>query len=305
MRAVVTLIMRSRSYAMTASALSAALSFLFPPLSYASGAVIGLATLKKGPREGLLVIAGSVLLSGMFAMVIVGSLKPALTFVLMTGLPAWLLAMVVRTTRSQGLAVVAATGFGVIAVLVLHVIVGDPAAWWRHLLVAFFAPAMQSADAAVVAQLEVMLDAWAPRMTRIFGAVSVVGLVGTLLIARYWHAMLDNPGGFGREFRRLRLGTAAMGTSVVVGIASWMIGADSQLASDLMGPLSAMLAFQGLAVMHFFAHARKVSVAWLVAMYGLLVMLPHLALPFLALTGLVDGLTNLRARAAGNESEED
>lgn len=304
MRAVVALIMRSRSYAMTASALSAALSFLFPPLSYASGAVIGLATLKQGPREGLLVIAGSVLLSGMFAMVITDSLKPALTFVVMTGLPAWLLAMVVRTTRSQGPAVVAATGFGLVAVLVLHVIVGDPAAWWRHLLVAFFAPAMQSADAAVVAQLEVMLDAWSPRMTRIFGAVSVVGLVGTLLIARYWHAMLDNPGGFGREFRQLRLGTTAMGASVVVGIASWMIGA-SQLASDLMGPLSAMLAFQGLAVMHFFAHARKISMAWMVAMYGLLAVLPHLALPFLALTGLVDGLINLRARAAGNESEED
>ena len=128
MRAVVALIMRSRSYAMTASALSAALSFLFPPLSYVSGAVIGLATLKQGPREGLLVIAGSVLLSGMFAMVIADSPKPALWFVVMTGLPAWLLAMVVRTTRSQGLAVVAATGFGLVTVLVLHVIVGDPAA---------------------------------------------------------------------------------------------------------------------------------------------------------------------------------
>lgn len=302
MRAVVALIMRGRSHAMTASALTAALSLLFPPLSYVSGAVIGLATLKQGPREGLLVIIGSVLLSGVFSMLIAGTPKPALAFLAMTWLPAWLLAMVVRTTRSQGLAVVAAAGLGVTAMLAMHVIVGDPAAWWRALLTEFFAPAMQSAEASAVAQLELMVNAWAPRMTRIFGAVSVVGLVGTLLIARYWHAMLDNPGGFGREFRQLRLGRPAVGAGAVVGIVSWTIGADSQLASDLAGPLSVMLAFQGLAVVHMLAHVRKVSVAWLVAMYGLLLVPPHLALPVLAVTGLVDGLIDLRARAAGNKS---
>ena len=302
MRAVVALIMRGRSHAMTASALTAALSLQFPPLSYLSGAVIGLATMKHGPREGLLVILGSVLLSGVFAVVIVGTPKPTLAFLGMTWLPAWLLAMVVRRTRSQGLAIEAAAGLGIAAVLVMHFVIGDPAAWWRELLAEFFALAMQSADAQVVAQFELVLNAWAPRMTRIFGAVSVIGLVGTLLLARCWQAMLDNPGGFGREFRQLRLGLPMLGVSAALGIAAWLIGAGSPLISDLMGPLSAMLAFQGLAVVHTFARARKISVAWLVAMYGLLIVPPHLALPVLAVTGLADGLMNLRARAAGTES---
>lgn len=298
MRAFVALIMRGRSHAMTASAVTAALSLLVPPLSYASGAVIGLSTLKQGPREGLLVIVGSVLLSGVFAMLIAGTPAPALAFLGLTWLPAWVLAMVLRTSRSQGTAIVTATGLGVLAVLLMHLAVDDPVAWWRKLLAEFFAPAMQGADAAVAEQLTALLDAWAPRMTRIFGAVSVVGLVGTLLIARYWHAMLDNPGGFGHEFRQLRLGMPALGVSVAIGLVSWMGGGDGHLASDLMGPLSVMLVFQGLAFVHALANIRKTSVAWLVALYLLLLVPPHLALPILAVTGLVDGLMDLRSRVA-------
>jgi len=301
-RALVALIMRGRSHAMTASAVTAALSLLLPPLSYVSGAVIGLATLKQGPREGLLVIVGSVLLSGLFAMALAGTPAPVLAFLGITWLPAWLLAMVLRTSRSQGMAIVAATSLGVFAVLVVHLAVDDPVVWWRQLLAEFFAPAIQGADAAVAAQLAALLDAWAPRMTRIFGAVSVVGLIATLLIARYWHSMLDNPGGFGREFRQLQLGMPALGLSMAVGVVSWLSGGAGHLAADLMGPLSAMLVFQGLAVVHTLVHVRKTSVGWLVAMYLLLLVPPHLALPVLAVTGLADGLINLRARLAGKES---
>jgi hypothetical protein len=301
--ALVALIMRGRSHAMTASALSAALSLLFPPLSYASGAVIGLATLKHGPREGLWIIAGSVPLAALFAVLMLGTATPALAFLGMTWLPAWLMAVVLGFSRSQGMAVVVATGLDIVAVLVMHVIVDDPVGWWRHLLAEFFAPAMRGAQAPEVAQLNALIDAWAPRMTRIFGAVSVVGLVATLLISRYWHAMLDNPGGFGREFRELRVGTPAIGVGVVVAVAAWLFSeGPGDLASDLLGPLSVMLVFQGLAVVHSIASRRKLSMGWLVAMYVLLLVPPHIALPALAMTGVVDGLMNLRARAAGNES---
>jgi len=63
-----------------------------------------------------------------------------------------------------------------------------------------------------------------------------------------------------------------------------------------------MLVFQGLAVVHSIASRRKLSAGWLVAMYVLLLVPPHIALPALAMVGVVDGLMNLRARVAGNES---
>ena len=50
--------MRGRFQAITVSAVCAALCLLLPPLSYISGAVIGLVTLRNGLLEGAYVIAG-------------------------------------------------------------------------------------------------------------------------------------------------------------------------------------------------------------------------------------------------------
>ncbi len=94
MHRLLTFIMRGRVHAMTASAVCAVLSLVVPPLSYISGAIIGLATLKHGPREGALVVAGSLLLAGFFALAMVGSVMPAGAFLLMSWLPAWILAWV-------------------------------------------------------------------------------------------------------------------------------------------------------------------------------------------------------------------
>jgi hypothetical protein len=288
---------------MTGCAVFAALSLLFPPLSpplsYASGAVVGLATLKQGPREGALVIGGSLLLAGGFALVLTGTPAPAMAFLGMSWLPAWMLAMVLAGTRSQGAALLAATGLGVVAVLTMHAVVGDPAAWWREVMGEFFAPALQGdAGADMAEKLAAVLDVWAPRMTRYFGAATVLGLMLSLLLARWAHATLDNPGGFGKEFRALSAGRIALGVSLVVGVVAVFVGGPlGSVASDLMGPITAMLAFQGLAVAHAVARAREISSPWLVAMYLLLAVPPHLALPVLALTGLLDGWMDFRGRS--------
>jgi len=298
-RSLLALIMRGRTQAMTASAVCAVLSLLLPPLSYVSGSVVGLATLKQGPREGGLVIAGSVLLAGVFSLAMAGTPLPALAFLAMSWLPAWLLAAILLRTRSQGAVLVAATAIGMIAVLVLHAVVEAPVQWWRELLERFFAPVFEAAaQQGTAAQMDVVLDAWAQRMTRFFGAGTVIGLVVTLLLARWGHAVLDNPGGFGREFRELRVGRAAQGTAAVVGVIALFTGGGvGELAKDLMGPLTAMLAFQGIAVAHGVARERGWATGWLVAMYLLLAVPPHLALPALAVAGLLDGWADFRARA--------
>jgi hypothetical protein len=65
---------------------------------------------------------------------------------------------------------------------------------------------------------------------------------------------------------------------------------------DLMGPLLAMLAFQGLAVVHGLVARTGASVAWLIGAYLLLLMPPHFGLPALLLVGLTDGWIDFRAR---------
>lgn len=304
MRALLALIMRGRTQAMTASAVFASLSLLLPPLGYVSGAVIGLATLKQGPREGALVIAGSVLLAGVFSTLMAGTPLPALAFLALSWLPAWLLAVVLAASRSQGVALLAATALGMVAVVAMHLALDDPGLWWRDKLEALFAPAVSAQAPAereqVAEQLALVLDAWAPRMTRFFGAAAVVGLVLPLLIARWGHAVLDNPGGFGREFRELRVGRTALGASVALGALALLGGgALGGFAADLMGPVSVMLVLQGLAVAHGVVAARGGSVGWLVATYLLLAIPPHLSVPVLSLAGIADGWLDFRARARG------
>jgi hypothetical protein len=297
-RALLALIMRGRAQAITASALCAVLSLLFPPLSYASGAIVGLATLRQGAREGALVVGGSLLLAGVFALLVAGTPAPALAFVAMSWLPAWLIAVVLVATRSQGAALLSCAGLGVVAVLALHVAVADPATWWREALASFFAPALESAGRETAAGLAELLDLWAPRMTRYFGAAVAAGAMLSLLLARWGHAVLDNPGGFGEEFRALDAGRTALGVCLVVGVvAAFAGGGLGALAGDLMGPLTVVLLFQGLAVAHAVVRRRKLPGGWLVAMYLLLLVPPHLALPALAGAGLLDGWLGFRVRA--------
>ena len=123
-------------------------------------------------------------------------------------------------------------------------------------------------------------------------------LMVTLLLARFAHAVLDNPGGFGREFRTLQVGRGALIASAVLGVAAMVLGGDiGALAGDVMGPVTVMLGFQGLAVAHAVVRERGTPTGWLVALYLLLVVPPNLAVPVVAVTGLLDGWVDFRARA--------
>ena len=209
MRAFASYIMRGRFQAITVSAVCAALCLLFPPLSYISGAVIGLVTLRNGPLEGVFVIGGSVLLAGAFTAVMIRSPYPILVFAIVTWIPIWILAMVLRTRQSQGLALTVGVLVGALGVFALNVALDSPAAWWRELLdQAVLQTVKQSqldVDAQTLDRLASALDDVAPLMTGLVAAGTVFGLFFTLLLARWWHALLDNPGGFGREFRALRI----------------------------------------------------------------------------------------------------
>jgi hypothetical protein len=155
-------------------------------------------------------------------------------------------------------------------------------------------------DAETRTQLAAVRDEWAPRMTRFFGAATVVGLMVPMLLARWGHAVLDNPGGFGTEFRELRVGRTALGFSLAVGILALFVGGPAgQFVGDLMGPVTAMLLFQGLAVAHGVVREGKMASGWLVALYLLLLIPPHLALPLVLVAGLLDGWFDFRARVRG------
>jgi hypothetical protein len=300
-RAIVSYLMRGRTQATTASALCAALSLMFPPLSYVSGGIIGLATLRNGRLEGAIVILGSVLLGGVFMYLVIGTPYPALMFTLVTWFPVWILAGVLSLTASQSVAVLTAGALGICGVVAIHVSLDDPAAWWRTFMDDMFLQKIRGSgldvDDQALDRLSQLLDVLAPVMTGLVVTGTVLGLLLSLFLARWWQALLDNPGGFGQEFRALRidrrLALLTMATALLAVMGGPGLG---RVAGDMLAVLTLLYMLQGFAVVHALVAARGASIGWLVVLYVLLSLMPPQVMIVLAVAGLGDTWLDVRAR---------
>lgn len=117
-------------------------------------------------------------------------------------------------------------------------------------------------------------------------------VVATLLLARWWQALLYNPGGFRAEFHSLRF-DRALAAGLVVGImACNLASADYSTWVSFLG-LPLLLA--GLALAHHVVQFWHLGVQWLVLLYiGLLVFGP-LSMVLIGI-GFLDSFFDFRAR---------
>ncbi len=277
------------------ASLIAAACLVLPLASVVSGAIVALVTLRHGPREGLAVLAMTTAGAGAVSLVLVGGVDGVAAFALLVGVPVVALGAVLRASGSQGLALAAAGAIGGAALTVLHLAAPDPASWWRGVLEATFGRRLRDAGANPEA-VERMIEFFAPNMSMSV-AWFVVVVLGVLLLGRWAHARLDNPGGFGREFRALRLDRRVSYAAVVV---AGLAALEPELAGGLPGVLLYLLivlhGVQGIAIAHWFVDARSVARGWLAAMYLALVLVPRFIVP-LAVTGLSDTWMDWRGRA--------
>ena len=227
MRGFLRFVTRSRYHAIGISALS----LLMPPFSFVGGAIIGLATLRYGATEGGVVLAGSAAVFAVAMWALAGSTTPAMVFVVVTGLPVLALSALLRTTASQGVVLVTATLVTGAAIAMLYLAVPDPAEWWLDVFAAFLTGGAEGVDPRGFEQLAEVLRAV---VTGLPIAVMVTA-VCTVILARWAHAALDNPGGFGREFRDLRVGRRfAFGAGAVVILALFLAPRGAGVGHDLL-----------------------------------------------------------------------
>ncbi|MEW6353847.1 MAG: hypothetical protein AB1469_06080 [Pseudomonadota bacterium] len=298
MRALAAFIMRGRSQAVLVVAISAALSLFLPPLSYISGAGAALITLRHGAREGLFVTFAAALILGLVGAVTLGNPSPGLAFLAAVGLPLWLLGWVLRATVSLPLTLSVAALLGVMLILGLHVLVPDLTVWWRGLLDIVLKPALEQSGVTDAAQ---WLDELARAMTALLASAMLLSWMLSLFIARWWQALLYNPGGFRREFHGLHLNRAlAVPTLILLALALFVKGEIGVLAAEILAVMLVLYMMQGLALAHRTVAKRGAHVGWLVALYGLLTLaLPQVG-AVLAAMGFAD--TWLSARHAhGNQ----
>lgn len=296
MGSLVRFVMRNRTHAIAA----AVLGMLVPPFSFFSGAIVGLTGLRYGLADSALVLTVTAVISALAMGVLLGTYQPVVIFILFTGVPVAILARVLRRTESQGATLAVAGAMGGAVLVAIHLLAADPVAWWRARLERFVAQPIrdQNPDLApeMLAQLDQAMEGMSLLMMSL-PAASVVGAMLVLWLARWMHATLDNPGGFGKEFRALRLDRRVAYAGVALALLAIFAGnVAAGLFRGLLVLIIIMFTIQGIAVIHAIVHKRGGSLAWLVAMYASLVVVPPAALLGLALTGYSDTWFDFRRR---------
>ncbi len=291
--------------------IAAVLALLIPLLSHISGAVIALVTLRKGYREGLIILAGLALILGVVGYFSTVSLHIVKAFlvstVLIVGLPVVISAEVLRVRRSMGEAL-AVTALLSVAVLVgFYMIVGDVTAWWRGVLEGILAPVLENAPMPVSgAEQAGIINSVATVMSGFMVSAIAYSTMINLFIGRWLQAILFNPGGFREEFHALRLGRpAAIFAAVAIGLAAMVSGGFAGFAVNLLILMIAVFSIHGLAMVHGIVGLTKAHKGWLYALYISMLFIPPQIMVVLAALGFTDSWidfrSRIRQRPAGSE----
>lgn len=303
MLGLATFIMRGRSQAALVSAVFAVLSLLFPLAGMLSSATVALVALRQGPVEGLIVGLFAGLASGLFAFAALGSPAPALGFALALWLPVWVLALVLRNTRSQPLTVSLASIMGLMIILALRLGVGDPGAFWSELMEPVRQGLVESGLVTEAGGKDLIAEV-ARWMTGAFAATFYLQALLALFLGRWWQSLLYNPGGFGAEFRELRL-SRGLGILSLLLMAWLLVDENNQWAADLLLLVTPMLLLQGLALIHWLVRTMQASRGWLIGVYALyLLAMPH-AQVLTAGLGLADIWVDVRSRVRPRKVDPD
>lgn len=283
MRGLAAFIMRGRWQALAVAVLGAS-SMLF---GWLSAATVALVTLRKGFSDGTWLV----LWAALPALVVAYVSGDASTLLLLVG--TYLLAIVLRVSVSLALAAIASAAVGL--------------ATGASLLL--FSPEFLNQLVELFVQVLDQLEAsWqdtgtgAPSFPRPT-AVQVAGILSagnaamamlSLLLGRWWQSVLFNPGGFGSEFRSLRLPPVWTVSLAAVAVGLWV---SSPLHVGWAAVIMVPLTFCGLALAHSWADAKGHGSGWLTAFYVAWVLFdPSKAL----LVGLVviDAIFDFRSRWA-------
>lgn len=294
MRLLAEYVMRGRLQAILVTAVTALLALLLLPLSYFSGAAVGLVTLRIGARQGLSVIAGAMLVLAVLGGVLLRNPLPGIGFALVLWIPVWVLAANLRRSANLAQCVKLAGLFGVMLVVGIYLATDNPVTWWSGALQQVLAPALEGAAKERIDEMSVAVSQVARLMTGLMGGLMGLTLLGCLFIARWWQAMLYNPGGFKGEFQQLRLGRGFALVTLAIGVLLLVSSSENMpIATDLLVVMVMLFMIQGLSVSHYLVARAGANAGWLVALYVLVIVLPQAALT-LAVAGIADNWLDFR-----------
>lgn len=285
MRAIAEFIMRGRMQATLVVVGSAALPLLF----WLSAAASCLVLLRRGPKDAVGILAWAMLPA--LAWWYFG--EPRTLLVLLGSLG---LALMLRAGQSWVRVLLGSIAVGLVFSVVLGAVFREPiaelATQLQKLMPQMLDGAYQQLSVEERARLESLI---APVLTGLMAALLQIVSLLCLMLGRYWQAVLYNPGGFGSEFRALRLPPMlAFGL-----LTAMLLGPNFGVELAMLTPLcSVPLAFAGLALLHGLSASGRLAKFWLVGLYVSLLLFLQLVYPLLVALAIVDSLIDFRGRRA-------
>ncbi|MGX5221013.1 hypothetical protein ACVTMO_20535 [Pseudomonas segetis] len=283
MRAIAEFIMRGRMQATLVVVGSAALPLLFW-LSAAAGCLV---LLRRGLSDALGILAWALLPA--IGWWYFG--EPRTLLVLLGALG---LGLLLRSSMSWNRVLLCSVALGLVYGLVLGAVFREPidamAGELKQLMPQMLDGVYQQMSVDERARLDSLI---APVLTGLLAALLQIVSLLSLMLGRYWQALLYNPGGFGREFRTLKL-PPPLAMLLLVGM---LLGPNLGPQMAMLTPLcSVPLAFAGIALIHGLVAQGRMSKFWLVGLYITLLLFMQLTYPLLVVIAIVDSLFDFRGR---------
>ena len=290
MRGLAEFIMRGRWQALGVAVLGSG-SLLF---GWISAAAIALVTLRRGTAAG--------------GWLVLWALLPAVIITAMTGdtgsvmllAGAFGLAVILRETVNLSLAVMASVPLAVLSGLALIVLNGP---FLEELITTFNqALAQLEQDLQQEGSEQLAFNALSvSQVAALLATGNAVIAVLSLMLGRYWQALLYNPGGFGSEFRALKVPQGAVLVMASAALVLWWLGPEWRVWSAIaVLPLTVA----GFALVHAYAVRTDKGLGWLTLMYVLWIVLDPVKWLWVACV-VIDAFADFRARwsrSSGNGS---
>ena len=307
MQALARFIMHGRVQAIGSVVSLALLSLIISPLAIFTTAGVALVTLVHGYREGLFNLFVATVILAVFTGIALNQPTIGMELALKFWLPAWFLASIVITKKSMSLAIVVAAALSCLLVLGFYFFT-DPAAHWYEVINKQLLPMLKEAGMQIKEgpESEKLWLFMSKIMTGSALALFLALQTLSLLLARYWQALLYNPKGFGQEFRQLRFGMVAANVALVISVLA--IATSNEMALNLFFIAIVLMMFQGLAVIHHLVDKCKLSPSLLIGLYMLMLFTLQqgaIVLLFVSMIGLLDNWLNLRFRLCANKAQDD
>jgi hypothetical protein len=283
---------RCASYVMRGRQQAVIVGLLFtvvPLLGWVSNVIISLVTLRKGAKEGAIVLLWVILP----VVVVAGLGNPWIALYNIVGgsLLGYLLALVLRQTQSWRKVLEAGMFLGLIAVLLVHLLIPNVGALWVAQLGHYATLIKDQLNFTVnTAQLQPFVKF----ATGFQVAFLWLGVLINLVLARGLQSMLYNPGQLRPELEALRLSGWDALVFLLIVIASLQKFA---LAQDALPIVFLAFILAGLSVLHAVMRLREgFFKGWFLVVYGLLIVFfPYMAI-LLVVIALVDTCLDFRHR---------